>query len=336
MSTPWGSLDFLRPVFLAGLALLPLYLILRWQLLNRAQTPYSPLQTRSVGRWAWAPKAQLVLEGLLVVLLVIGLAGPRRLHELELFTDEGIDVVLVLDVSLSMLAEDFPPNRLGALREIARDFVHRSGNNRLGVLIFAGDTYVQTPLTQHRGTVLAMLEGVTVDTINTSKSHGTAIGDALLASTEALVDTRFEGRDQAVILITDGENNTGFDPIEAAAYARHHGVRTYIVGVGAEEPVEVFYQGRRVGSDDQPYIAALDDAKLQAIADAADGQYFRASDVGALERIFGQLARLETAPLESQTVEIIDSFGTHLARASLPLFVGLLVFGGFILRRPLR
>mgnify|MGYP000721228641 CR=1 FL=1 len=115
-------------------------------------------------------------------------AHLARLHldgeELDLIEDEGIDVVLVLDVSLSMMAEDFPPNRLEALRRIASDFIRRSGGHRIGLVIFAKDSYVQTPLTTDHRSLLSLLDGVTVYTLDQAKSGGTSVGDALLVAVE--------------------------------------------------------------------------------------------------------------------------------------------------------
>jgi len=332
-----GGLSFAHPWALLGLLLLPLAGWLRHRILARSATPYAPLQHRPARRWRrLAGRLHLPLELLLLALLVVALAGPRRLDRVELIEDEGIDVVLVLDVSLSMLATDFPPDRLQALRRIARDFVHRAGGHRLGLVVFAGDTYVQTPLTTHRPTLLSLLEGVQVEALHAGESGGTAIGDALLVASELLERARLPGRDQALILITDGDNNVGSDPLLAARYARHLGIRSYLVGIGGERPVEVFYAGQRLEWEGQPYLTALDDAALQAVADAAGGAYFRAADVGGLEAIFAELARLESAPLEPRTVELPHPFAPRLAAALLPLFAGVLVLGGALLRRPLR
>jgi len=271
-----------------------------------------------------------------LALTLAALAGPHRSTELELMDGEGVDVLLVLDVSLSMLAEDFPPNRLEALRRIARDFIARSGPNRIGILVFAKDVFVQTPLTSDHRILRELLEGVSVDAIDQGKSGGTAVGDALLVAAERLAAVRIEGRGQALVLITDGESNMGFDPALAARYVAQKEVRLYSIGIGGEEPVEVFYQGEPVGDSDDPYFAYLDDTQLRAIAEAADGSYYRASDVDALEQVFAQLSRLESAPLEVRTLEIRSFLTSWLALAVLPLFAVCLVLGGAVLRRPLR
>lgn len=330
------AFHFARPWLLAAMALLPLYGLWRWRRERRRSLPFAPLQYRSApGRRRWLAGLILPLELLLLAAAVAGLAGPYRTTRLELVEDEGVDVLLVLDISLSMLAEDFPPNRLEALRAIARDFIARSGGNRLGLVVFAKDAFVQTPLTTDHAVMLELLEGVTVYAIDQAKSGGTAIGDALLVAAERLQRSKVEGRDQALVLITDGESNLGIDPVLAARYLAEQGARFYAIGVGGTEPVEVFFEGERVGGDD-PYLAVLDDSQLRAMAQAAGGRFFRATDVGALEEIFAELSRLESAPLETRTLETRESFTAGVALGVLSLFTAHLLLGGVLARRPYR
>jgi len=327
-----------RPLVLLGLLLVPLYAVLRGRLLRRDAVPHAPLQYRAAprrSRWLRGAGLRLALEALLIATLVVALAGPHRATRLELMDDAGVDVVLVLDVSLSMLAEDFPPNRLDALRRIARDFVRRSGGHRIGVLIFARDVYVQSPLTTDHPILLSLLDSVTVYALDQDKSGGTAVGDALLVAGDRLRQAKVEGRDQAVILITDGESNLGADPVLAARYLRELGMRLYAIGIGGEKPVDVFFEGRPVGGN-TPYRAYLDDTQLRAVTAAANGRYYRAADVGALEEVFAELSRLESAPLERRTVELREGRASYLALAALPLFAAVLVLGGVVARRPLR
>jgi len=266
---------------------------------------------------------------------VAGLAGPYKESRLDLIEDEGVDVMLVLDVSLSMLAEDLEPNRLEALRRIARDFVSRAGGNRIGIVIFAKDSYVQTPLTTDHRSLLALLDGVTVYTLDQNKSGGTSVGDALLVTVERLTRSRIEGRDQSLVLITDGESNTGIEPELAARYVREHGIRFYAIGVGGTEPMAVSFEGIPIGAEGD-YLAVLDDRRLRNVTELAGGRYYRATDVGILEEIFGELSRLESAPLELRTVASRRSFGHWPALAALALFLLHLTLGGVLLRSPFR
>lgn len=330
------TLQLSQPSVLWALLAVPLFLWWRTRLLRRDAVPHAPLQLRPVAKRRLAPAARMVAEALVLALAITALAGPHRSTQLELMDGEGVDVLLVLDMSLSMLAEDFPPNRLEALRRIARDFITRSGPNRLGILVFAKDVFVQTPLTADHRILRELLESVSVDAIDQNKSGGTAVGDALLVAAERLAAARVEGRGQALVLITDGESNSGIDPALAARYVAQQDVRLYSIGIGGEEPVEVFYQGERVGGPDDPYSAYLDDTQLREIAEAADGRYYRATDVDALEQVFAELSRLESAPLEVRTLEIRSFLTSWLALAVLPFFAVSMVLGGVVLRRPLR
>jgi len=329
---------FSHPWALGLLALVPLWVVWRLVRRRRREVPFAPLQyappevaARLESRWL----AALVpaLESLVLAAVIVGLAGPHRETRLELIEDEGVDVLLVVDVSLSMLAEDIAPNRLEALRRIARDFISRAGGNRVGIVVFAADAYVQTPLTTDHRSLLELLEDVTVYTLDQRLSGGTAIGDALLIAADRLTASRVEGRDQSLILITDGESNLGIDPELAARWVAREDIRLYAIGVGGTEPVRVTFEDRPVGGD-SPYLAVLDDARLRAVTDAAGGRYWRATDGGALEEIFDELSRLESAPFERRTVVARDSYSPLLALAALLCFAGHLTLGGLVLRRP--
>jgi len=354
------SLELARPFVLVAWVLLPVYALLRRRWMERSAVAYPPLQDlqdrqnlRDGQRRAaataspqghgasrlWALVAHRLvvpLEVLLLAIGLVGLAGPHRRTILELVEDEGVDVALVLDASLSMLAEDFPPNRLEALRRLARDLIARSGGNRLSIVLFALDPYVQSPLTTDHRVLAELLEGVTVHSLNQSLSGGTAIGDALLVATEQLTKARVAGRDQALVLITDGESNRGIDPVVAARYVREQGVRLYAIGVGGVEPVAVTFEGRPVGGGESPYLAAFDETQLRAVATAADGQFYRATDVGALEEVLGEISRLESSPLEARTVETRRPLTGQLSLVCLLLYTITFTLSGVVLRRPFR
>ncbi len=331
-----GGLQLARPELLALLLLLPLWAWFRLRQRRRRTVPFPPLQygRRSAG---WRPARQLApqLELLLLAAVIAGLAAPYTESRLQLIEDEGVDVMLVLDVSLSMLAEDLPPNRLAALRRIAGDFVARAGGNRIGVVVFAKDSYVQTPLTTDHRSLRSLLDSVTVYTLDQQKSGGTSVGDALLVASERLTRSRVPGRDQSVVLITDGESNTGIEPELAARYLRQKGLRFYAIGVGGTEPVEVYFDGERVGGEDA-YQAVLDDRRLRRVAELAGGRYYRATDVGVLEQIFGELSRLESAPLTLRTVASRRAWGWLPALVALVAFAAHLTLGGVVTARPFR
>lgn len=332
-----GDLGFAWPQAFLLLLLVPVYVWARHRLQKRAAVPMPTLQYRSGSsqRGFWA-RWRLPLEAFLLVLVILGVAGPQFTREVELLGSEGIDVALVLDVSLSMKADDFPPNRLAALKVIARDFVEQSGPNRFALLIFAGDVFVQAPMTTDRQSVLNLIDGMSFEMISHSLeesvgSAGTAIGDALLAAAERLAAAKVEGRDQALILLTDGDNTTGVDPTLAARFVAEQDVSVSIIGIGKDEPVEVIIEG-----NDEPYIATLDTEALAAISDAAGGTFYRATDAGALVEVFAELARLESAPLDARQVEIRRPWSSAVALAALPIYGLYLFLAGYVVRRPFR
>ncbi|MCG8461470.1 MAG: VWA domain-containing protein [Holophagales bacterium] len=317
------------------LLLLPVAIARLWGLRRRG-LPHAPLQYgNQLGSRSWVARMALPVEMLVVTCAVVTLLGPFREQQLELVDDPGIDVMLVLDVSLSMLAEDFPPNRLEALRRIAHDFVSRSGGHRLGIVAFAGDPYLQSPLSTQLQAVRQLLDDTTVYLLDQAKSGGTAIGDALLVAVERLTAVRLEGRDQAIVLISDGESNLGIDPVLAAHHARDRGIRLYAIGIGGETPIEVRFEGQPVGTAGR-YLSSLDDRQLRAVAEAAGGRFDRATDVQVLERLFAELARLESAPLEVRRVKERHSLAWMPSLATFLLFGLHLWLQGHVLRRPFR
>ena len=328
------GLDLARPWMLAGLALLPLYAWRRVVLAGRDRVPYAPLRWTAVRGWRRrAASALLAVELLLVATVCLALAGPHRVTTTERVDDAGIDLALVLDVSLSMLAEDFEPNRMAALRRIARDFLTRRSADRVALVIFAADTYVQSPLTTDDLVLLELLSGVTIDMVDQYLSGGTAIGDALLVASDQLLQARVEGRDQSVILITDGESNQGIDPGIAARYLHEQDIRFHVIGVGGPEPLPVFRDGRRIGDD---FLTRLDEEALLEVSRIGGGSYYRAADTAGLEEVFAALSRLASSPLEATTLEHRESLVPWLALVALALFVLYVSLAGGVVRRPLR
>ena len=312
-------------VLLLGLLLGP-YLWWRRRRAFADVTEHPPLQYQADQDRARAifdrPWLVLALEAMILLAAIVALAGPYTQDEIELIEAEGIDVMLVLDVSTSMLAADFEPSRIDVLRSLAKDFVARAAGHRLGILIFAGDVFVQCPLTTDRTTLGQLLDGVAVESINHGKSGGTAVGDALLLAEHRLTNRRLDGRDQAIILITDGDSNLGFDPMVAAQKVRESNIRPYFIGVGGLEPATVEYRGELLQNDDgTPYLTSLDDGQLQALAETSGGRYDRALDERALERILSDLARLESAPLEARRLTLHQSKAWPAALVALGLLV---------------
>jgi Ca-activated chloride channel family protein len=235
-----------------------------------------------------------LLYALAILLVTVALARPQKgLRENEL-SGRGVDIVLALDVSTSMRAEDFQPNRLAVAKQVAQVFVGERPHDRLGLVIFAGTAVTQCPLTLNHGVLLDLLSRVDFGMVE----DGTAIGQGLATALNRLRESR--AKSKVVILLTDGDNNRGaIDPLTAADLARALGVRVYTIGVGtsgiAPIPVDDPTFGRRMVL--QPVV--IDEATLKTIADRTGGRYFRAKDNQALAAIYRQIDQMEKSNLTS-------------------------------------
>ncbi len=327
-----------QPYVLLALLLVPLYGWLRRRAVRGAAVAWATLQYAEPPRWrGWLLRLQVPWEMVIVAGVILALAGPHRRDEVELLGEEGLDVALALDISASMQAADFPPNRLEALKRLAAELVRRSGSDRIAVYAFGKHVFTQTPLTTDHAALAGMIEGLAFESINHAESGGTALGDALLAAADGLLRQRLPGRDQVILLITDGESNAGADPLLAARFVAENDLRLQVLGVGGNEPVEVYVGGKPfITVDDTILKTSLDDTQLQEIAAAAGGRYRRAVDVEVLAAIFDDLARLDTEPLEIENVVIRRSYAPLLSALLFLLFAAWLLTDGLLLRRPLR
>lgn len=231
--------------------------------------------------------------------LIVAMARPRSSGEFETTHTEGIDIMLALDVSTSMLARDFSPDRIGAAKDIAIQFIAERPTDRMGVAVFAGESYTQCPLTTDRVTLINMMKEVQTGLIE----DGTAIGNGLATAVARLKDSDAVSR--VVILLTDGVNNRGeIAPLTAAEIAKTYGVRVYTIGVGAmgEAPYPVMTP---FGVELQNVPVEIDEELLKQIAQTADGRYFRATDNTKLMEIYKEINALE----KSKT--FVDSFPVY-------------------------
>jgi Ca-activated chloride channel family protein len=234
----------------------------------------------------------LALRLLLLASLIIALARPQSVSSKENVSTEGIDIVLILDLSGSMLAEDFTPNRLVAAKQVAEDFIEGRTNDRIGLVVFSAESFTQCPLTTDYPVLVKLLKEVK----NGMIADGTAIGLALANGVNRLKESK--AKSKVVILLTDGVNNRGeIDPTTAAKIAATFGIRVYTVGVGAEGmapyPVQTPFGVRR-----QMMKVDLDEATLQSVATMTGGQYFRATDNQKLQSIYQEIDQLERTKIE--------------------------------------
>ncbi len=270
-----------------------------------------------------------LLRVLALMLLVVALARPRFGERQVEITSEGIDIALALDISGSMKAEDFQPdNRLFVAKEQAKKFIAGRPNDRIGLVVFASDSYTQAPITTDHEVLRRLIDEVTFGDIR----DGTAIGMAIANGVNRLKD--LPGKSRVLILLTDGRNNAGtIDPFTAAELARSLRVKVYPIGVGTMEdapyPVEDPVFGKR-------YVqmpAQVDDAALTRIAEITGGRYFRATDAAALDRIFGEIDRMEKTRVETREWVNYSEFGSRLALPALLLLLLETLVGATWLRR---
>ncbi|TVM00246.1 MAG: aerotolerance regulator BatA [Candidatus Brocadia sp. WS118] len=258
----------------------------------------------------------IVLRSTAIILLVIALARPQYGNEQTKVTTEGIDIVLAVDVSGSMLAEDFEIggqryNRLHVVKPVVKDFIMKRTNDRIGLVVFAGRPYTQCPMTLDYGMLLQLLEKVEIGMVE----DGTAIGSALGSSIERLKDTK--AKSKVIILLTDGRNNAGeIDPFTAAEIARTFGIKIYTIGAGTKglapyPAMDIF--GNRVMKQVK---IDIDDDALREIAKITDGKYYRATDTESLKEIYSQIDKLEKTETEvTQYTEYNELFHYFLLPA---------------------
>lgn len=308
---------FVDPYYLLLLLLLP---PLVWWYATRAERTRGAVRypvvdrlvradRRRTGRWRHVPFGLRILA---LALLLIAFARPQTGVTAENVATDGIDIVLVLDLSSSMLAEDLEPNRIGAAREAAASFVRRRPNDRIGLVVFAGEAFTQAPLTLDHRVVTTLIEELEVGVVE----DGTAIGMGLATAVKRLDDSSAESK--VIVLLTDGQNNRGsIDPPTAAQMAQALGVRVYAVGAGtrgaAPMPVDDPLFGRRTVQ----VQVDIDDAALEGIASLTGGRYFRATDRESLERVYEEIDALETTAIE------MTSFTRYGELFHLPLGAGL-------------
>lgn len=230
-----------------------------------------------------------VLRTLALVMIVISIARPRSSSDVETMDTEGIDIVLAMDVSTSMLARDFKPDRINAAKDIAIEFISQRPSDRMGIVVFAGESYTQCPLTTDRATLINLMKEVQTDLIE----DGTAIGNGLATAVARMADSDAPSR--VVILLTDGVNNRGeVAPETAAQIAQTYGIRVYTIGVGANgmAPYPVMTPW---GVDVQDMQVEIDEELLKNISSKTGGRYFRATDNTKLAEIYAEINKMEKA-----------------------------------------
>ena len=292
----FGDVTFKNPeLFYLLLLLVPMAL---WYFLRHKKNSAS-VQVSGTSAISKAPRTMLhylrhlpfLLEAAAVTLFVVVLARPQSTSSWENVTTEGIDIAIALDISTSMLAMDFSPNRLEAAKKVAMEFISGREHDRIGLVVFAGEAFTQCPLTTDRAVLLNLFRDIRTGLIE----DGTAIGNGLATAVSRLKDSDAVSR--VVILLTDGENNRGeVAPLTAAEIAKTFGIRVYTVGVGsvgtAPYPVQTPF-----GTQVQNMEVKIDEAMLRQISQITDGQYFRATSNMKLAEIYQEIDKLEKSKI---------------------------------------
>lgn len=248
---------------------------------------------------------------------------------------EGIDILLTVDISSSMQAKDFQPNRLEAAKKILKDFVRRSSGDRIGIVVFAAHVFVLSPLTTDHLVLQHLIDGLSLDSIDHYKSGGTAIGDGILRSAEILKQNKIDKRDQVMIVMSDGDNEQGVDTAIATKFAYQEvGIRIHSIGVGSPTPIEVF--PNPIKQPDWHFFSKLNEETLKSIALAAGGKYFHAAGNEALIQVFQELSHLERTPLETDKVFQRRYLRYPINLASAGIFVVIMIMRVLFIRRPLK
>lgn len=293
----FSNIAFADPFFFVLLLLLPL---VGWWYWQRHKQHYAPITMSSLAafgeRSSWRGRARAllpILRGIAFALLVVALARPQKLLENADLQAEGIDIMLSVDVSPSMLSQDFTPDRLQVAKKVAADFVRRRETDRIGLVVFAGEAYSPCPLTVDRGVLLEILDNLKVGVLQ----DGTAIGMGLSTAVNRIQSS--SAKSKIIILMTDGVNNRGyFSPEQAMTLAQGLGIKVYTIGVGSRGEAL-----SPVGIRDGQYIFAMqpveiDENLLLKIAKTTGGNYYRATSADELEKIYAEIDQLEKSKID--------------------------------------
>ena len=322
-------MTFAHPIFLVGLILVP---ALAWGSWRQSRRTAPGVRYSATSDAEVLPKTLGTrLNGLPVVLGLVSLAlaftalaRPQHRDVTVERTAEGIDIMLVLDISTSMTAEDFYPNRFEAAKVVGADFIQGRVSDRIGLVVFAAQAYTQAPLTLDYAFLRRMLFDVRMGLIE----DGTAIGTALATATARLRDSEAESK--VIILLTDGQNNRGeIDPTTAAEVAEALGVKIYAIGVGGE--------GGSAGGLFGPFmqVPEVDEATLREVAGKTGGRYFRATDAGALRSIYDSISELERTEIEETAyVDVEERYAWFLWPALGVLMLNMLLVNTRLRRVP--
>lgn len=296
---------------------------------HNLSSKFSLSQLLKIGKW--------LFFGLTIIFITISLARPQSIRESQKITKNGVDILIALDVSESMLAEDLQPNRIEAAKKYIDEFVSKLKNDRIGLEVFAGKPFTQSPMSFDYNVVRYYLSEISTDTINQQYRglNGTAIGDAIVAATN-----RFKNdpdRTKVLVLLTDGEANVGVEPIFAAEYARSQGIKIYTIGLGSKDgaPLVIGEQnGRKIyakNPDGTVYKSKFDEETLKNIAQVSEGEYFYAQDNKTLEKSLETINALEKTEYQAEYNTTTED---HFWEWLLAGFISAVIASAFVFLNP--
>ena len=314
------------------LLLIPLIALYLWRSLRGRQPS---MTVPDAAQWddgngrilSWSRHIPFILRMVALAALIVAIARPRSSENFEKVDTEGIDIVLTMDVSTSMLARDFKPDRIGAAKDIAMEFIASRPADRMGIVVFAGESYTQAPLTTDRATLINLMKEIETGLID----DGTAIGNGLATAVARLKDS--DAKSKVVILLTDGMNNSGeVSPLMAAEIAKTYGVRVYTIGVGAmgEAPYPFMTPW---GVQVQNVKVEIDEDLLRQIAEGTGGKYFRATNNTKLMEIYNEINQMEKTRTTVDSFPVYSELFMRFALIALAALLLELLFRFVILRR---
>jgi Ca-activated chloride channel homolog len=336
--TPWYSLDWFtpstlrsftweNPVFLYLLLAVPVFFLLRWLITYRLAQKLPVALTKRDLKFSPVIFLALLPELLLMIVLalvVTGLARPQKSNEKVEQWTEGIDIMIALDISVSMQMEDFTPNRLEAAKRVAEQFISGRKQDRIGLVVFSGDAFSLAPLTTDYELLKSYLRDVTFEMID---SRGTAIGSAMAVVTNRMRES--DSKSKVCILLSDGDNTAGnIDPITAAELASAYGIKIYSIIVGKEGRVPM---GKDFFGRPMYYENTVDETTMRKMASIGGGEFFRATDGRALAQVFARIDQYEKAEIkETRFKNTSDYYFIYLYWAAAIFLLWLLLKSTFI------
>ncbi len=326
----FSNIEFGQPYLFALFILIPILIVSYARRNNKNSSSILVSSTAATGLGSWKTGARhfpFIFRLLTISCIIVALAKPQLRNAQQQAEGEGIDVVLSIDVSGSMTAQDLTPNRLEAAKKVAIDFVSKRPTDRIGVVIFAGESFTQCPLTTDHQVVISAIQNIH----NGLLEDGTAIGSGLGTAVDRV--RTGSAKSKIVVLLTDGENNGGLiDPQTAKEIAKSFGIRVYTIGVGtdgtAPQPVNT-----GMGVVMQTQKVSIDEKLLTQIATETGGKYFRAKDNESLQEIYNTIDKLETSKIEiSTSVRYYDRF-LPIVFAAIFFLLMEIIFSYIILRK---